>query len=71
MTKLPSMHSMSGHHRHANEMPSKWRFTGTDDGIIVVFGHSLSSSTKKKKKKKNVVKVRPPLTKLSGSEHVV
>ena len=28
MTKLPSQHSMSGHHRHACEMPFKWRFAG-------------------------------------------
>ena len=28
MTKLPSQHSMSGHHRHASETPFKWRFAG-------------------------------------------
>ena len=36
--------------------------------LIVVFGSSLPSS---KKKKKNVVKVGPPLTKLSGSAHAM
>ena len=25
---LPSLHSMSGHHRHASEMPFKWHFAG-------------------------------------------
>ena len=38
---------------------------------MVAFGFFLPSSTKKKKKKqKNVVKVGPPLAKLSGSAHV-
>ena len=27
-TKLPSQHSMSGHHRPASETPFKWRFAG-------------------------------------------
>ena len=26
VSKLPSQHSMLGHHRHACEMPFKWRF---------------------------------------------
>ena len=26
--KLPSQHSMLGHHRHASEMPFQWRFVG-------------------------------------------
>ena len=26
--KLPSKHSMLGHHRHASETPFKWRFAG-------------------------------------------
>ena len=48
ITKLPSQHSMLGHHRHASETPFKWRFAGgsmmafrwrADDGpILVVFG---------------------------------
>ena len=28
ITKLPSKHSMLGHHWHASEMPIKWRFAG-------------------------------------------
>ena len=28
ITKLPSQHSMLGHHRHASEMPFKYRFAG-------------------------------------------
>ena len=75
ITKLSSQHSVLGHHRHARETPKMvlcWR--ANDDPLIVVFGSSLPLSTKKKKKKKkrkNVVKVGPPLTKLSGSAHVI
>ena len=44
-------------------MAFRWR---ADDGpLIVIFGSSHPSSTKKQQK--NVVKVRPPLTKFSGS----
>ena len=32
VTKLPSKHSMWGHHRHASETPFKWR---GDDGPLV------------------------------------
>ena len=28
ITKLPSQHSMLGHHRHASETPFKWRLAG-------------------------------------------
>ena len=28
ITKLPTQHSMLGHHRHASETPYKWRFAG-------------------------------------------
>ena len=28
ITKLPSLHSMLGHHQHASETPFKWRFAG-------------------------------------------
>ena len=28
MTKLPSQHSMSGHHRHTRETPFEWPFAG-------------------------------------------
>ena len=50
-------------------MAFRWR--ADDDPLIVVLGSFLPSSKKKKKKKKkkNVVKVGPPLTKLSGSAH--
>ena len=47
-------------------MAFRWR--AHDGPLIVVLGSSLPSSTKKKTKK-NVVKVGPPLTKLSGSAH--
>ena len=64
ITKLPSQHSMFGHHRHASETPFKWRFA---DGPMVARlkwylnpPHQLN---------KNDVKVGRPLTKLSGSAH--
>ena len=38
MTKLPSQHSMSGHHRHSSETPFKWRFAGRQ--MMVLFGSS-------------------------------
>ena len=70
ITKLPNQLSMFGQHRHASETPFKWRFAGwADDGPhIVVFGSSFPSSKYKQQKK---VKVRPPLTKLSGSAHAL
>ena len=69
---------MLGHHRHASETPFnaiigtlakrhlmafRWR---ADDGPLIV----VLASTKKRQKK-NVVKVGPPLTKLSGSAHEI
>ena len=33
MTKLPSQHSMSGHHWHISETP----FRCADDGLLIVF----------------------------------
>ena len=56
ITRLPSQHSMLGHHRHASKTPFKWADNGP---IIVIFGSFLSQ----------VIKVWPPLTKLSGSAH--
>ena len=41
ITKLPSQHSMLGHHRHASETPFKWRWLA-DDGPLI-----LPVSTKK------------------------
>ena len=65
ITKLPSQHSVLGHHPHASPMAFRWQ---ADDGpVIVVFGSSLPSSTKKKK----VIKVGPLLTKLSGSAYAM
>ena len=54
ITRLPSQHSMLGHHRHASETPFN------------VFGSSLAL-IKKKKTKKNTKKLS--VTKLSGSAH--
>ena len=56
-----------GHHWHASEMAFRWR--ANDGPLIVVFGSS-HHQLKEKHTKKNNVKVRPPLTKLSGSAHV-
>ena len=49
---------------NANEMAFRWRPDGGP--LTVVFGSSLLSSTEK-----NVVKVGPPLTKLSGYVHAL
>ena len=37
MTKLPSQHSMSGHHRYASEMLFRWL---ADDGPLIVLFES-------------------------------
>ena len=65
ITRLPSQHSMLGHHRLDSEMPFHMTFRWRGDGgpLLVVFGYSSSSSTKnnndkKKKKKKNPKKQR-------------
>ena len=71
ITKLPfNVRPTSARQRNAIKMAFRcW----TDDGpLIVVIGSFLPSSTqknKKQKQKKNVVKVGPPLAKLSGSAH--
>ena len=45
ITKLPSQHSIFGHHRPASETLFKWRSLGADHGpLIVVFGSYLTSS---------------------------
>ena len=67
ITKLPIQHSMLGHRRPASETPFKWRFTGVDGPLIVVFGSFLPLSNKKGKKR---CQSWTPLTKLSGSAHV-
>ena len=75
ITKLLSQHSMLGHHWPVpvSEMPFKWRFAGGP--MMARFKCYLESLSphqkqkKKKKKKKNVVRVGPPLAKLSGSAH--
>ena len=41
ITKLPSQHSMLGHHRPASEKPFKYAI---DDPLIVVFGSYFPSS---------------------------
>ena len=47
----PSQHSLLSQHRHASEMPFKWRFAGGPlIARIVVFGSFLSSSNLKKKR---------------------
>ena len=52
--------------QNAISIPFRWR--ANDRPLLVVFGSSLPSSTKKSNKK-NVVRIGPPLTKLSGSAH--
>ena len=48
--------------------PLKWRFAG---GPMVLYGSSVLPSSTKQKNRKNVVRVGPPLTKLSGSAHAL
>ena len=53
----------SARQRNAISMAFRWR---ADDGLfIVIFGSSIPSTTKTK----NVLKLRPSLTKPSGSAH--
>ena len=59
-----SQYSMMGHHRPDQQQTFRGR---ADDGpLLVVFGSSLPHYLKK-----NVVKVGPPLTKLSGFAHEI
>ena len=44
--KLPSQHSMLGHHWHASETPFKWRFAGGP--MMTLFYWYLDSITTKK-----------------------
>ena len=67
ITKLPSQHSMLGHHQHASEIPFKWCFAGGP--MLARLYWYLDPPTPQLKKKKNVVKVGPPLTKFSESAH--
>ena len=49
--KLPSQHSILGHHRPASETPFKWRFAGgpmMPPPPLVVIRYSLPPSTNKK-----------------------
>ena len=63
----PSQHSMLGHHRHASEMPFKWRFAG--GAHILWYLDPLSShKLKKQQQKRRCHKIGPSLAQLSGSE---
>ena len=69
IAKLPSQHLMLDHHRHASEMPFKWRFAG-GSMLVRIFWYldPLSSHQQKKTNKKTLSKLDgPPLAKLSGS----
>ena len=65
ITKLPSQHSMLGHHRHASETPFKWRFAGGP----MMARLKLHLDSPSPHQLKTLVKVGPPLIKLSGSAH--
>ena len=61
ITNLPSQHSMLGHHRHASDMPFKWRFAGPLNILwYPVFGSSLPSSTKKHCQRITIKRLRIP-----------
>ena len=51
--------------RQRNAIAFRWR--ANDGPLLVLFGSSLPSS--KRNKKNNIVRVGPPLAKLSGSVH--
>ena len=63
ITKLSSEHSMLGHHWHASETPLKWCFAGGPTMARLLWYLDCPPTHQLK----NVVKVGPPLTKLSGS----
>ena len=50
ITKLPSQHSMLGHHWPASETPLAFRWRADDGPLFVVFGPLSISSIKKEKK---------------------
>ena len=64
---VPRQHSRLSHRRPTSEMPFEMAFCWqSDDGpFIVLFGSSMPSSPKEN------IKFGPPLTKLSGSAHVL
>ena len=68
ITKLPSQHSMLGHHRHASETPFKWRFAGGPIMARLNWYLDPPSPYQLKKKQKNPSKLDPP-EKLSGSAY--
>ena len=58
-TKLPSQHSMLGHHRNASETPIKWRFAG-GPMMAYLWWYLVPPPIIKKKKKtqKSVAKLK-------------
>ena len=62
ITKLPSQHSMFGHHRHSSETPflMAFRWRANDGTLIVVFGSSFPSWTENKRTKKTRQSWTPP-----------
>ena len=67
ITKLPSQHSMLGHHRPASETPMAFHWRADDGLLLVLFGSSFPSSKKQQQKRRIWW---TPLAKLSGSVHV-
>ena len=68
ITKLPSHHSMLGHHQHTSKTPSKWCFAG-GPMMAAYSGIWIFPPLKLKKQQKKTVTAGPTLTKLSGSAH--
>ena len=60
---------MLGHQWHANETPFNWLFTCEPMMAHLKWYVDHLSPHQLEKKQKNVVKVEPPLTKLSVSAH--
>ena len=60
-TKLPSQHSMLGHHRHTSETPFQWCFAGGPMMVrLLWYLDPASPHQLKKQNKKKAVKVGPP-----------
>ena len=67
IAKLPSQHSMLGHRQPGIEMPCNSRFAGVP--MMAYFQWYLDPLSPHQQI--NVARVGPPLTKFSGSAHVV
>ena len=57
MSKLPSQHSMLGHHRPASETPFRWRFAGGPMKAHFQWYWIGSSQASSAKRKQNIIRI--------------